>query len=88
MLHILRTVPEFTTPTLNFSQRGKEVFMLIREGLTNKQVGKRLGMGVNGVKRHKERMLLENKCATMLELIAKYHGMSSGAISETNHPQD
>ena len=60
---------------LHFSPRGKEVFLLVREGLTHKQIGERLGMSTNGVKRHKEKMLLQNKCATILELIAKYHGI-------------
>jgi len=78
MLHILRTVSENAAPALRFSPRGKEVFMLIKEGLTNKRISERLGMGVSGVKRHKEKMLLQNKCATMLELIAKYHGMYDG----------
>ena len=30
-------------------------------------------MSVSGVKRHKEKMLLQNNCSTLLELIAKYH---------------
>ena len=61
-------------PMLRFSPRGKEVFLLIKEGLSHKQVSERLGMGINGVKRHREKMLLQNNCATILELIAKYHG--------------
>ena len=71
-------MPVHTMSTLRFSPRGQEVFLLIREGMTNKRIGECLGMGVNGVKRHKEKMLLQNNCVTMLELIAKYHGAHGG----------
>jgi DNA-binding CsgD family transcriptional regulator len=73
MLHVLRTRPGNAVPALRFSPRGKEVFLLITEGLTNSQIGGRMGMSVSGVKRHKEKMLLQNNCSTLLELIAKYH---------------
>lgn len=63
-----------TVPTLRFSPRGKEVFLLLKEGLTHKRIAERLGMSVNGVKRHKEKMLLQNNCKSMLKLIAKYNG--------------
>ena len=63
--------------TLRFSPRGREVFMLVRDGLTGNQIATRLNIGVSCVRRHKEKMLLQNDCATMLELIAKYHGMGS-----------
>ena len=32
----------------------------------------RLGMGINGIKRHKDKMLWQNNCETMAELVAKY----------------
>jgi len=79
MLNTLRTIPEQTIPvTLRFTPRGKEVFMLIVEGLNIKNISKRLGIGVSGVKRHREIMLLQNGCTNMLELIAKYYGMMQG----------
>ncbi len=59
---------------LRFSPRGKEVFLLLKEGLTHKQVAECLGMGVNGVKRHREKMLFQNDCKSVLELIVKYNG--------------
>ena len=71
--------------TLRFTPRGQEVFLLIREGLTNKNISECLGMGVNGVKRHREKMLLQNNCATMLELVAKYHGANGGENGEINN---
>lgn len=56
--------------------------MLIMEGLTTSRIGERLGISASGVKRHKEKMLLQNHCGTMLELIAKYHGMEDGKKRE------
>ena len=53
-------------------------FMLIMEGLNIKKISERLGMSISGVKRHREKMLLQNGCTDMLELIAKYHGMQGG----------
>ena len=75
MLHILRTMPENAVPaTLRFSPRGKEVFILIMEGFSIKEISGRMGIGISGVKRHREKMLLQNNCTTMLELVAKHHG--------------
>lgn len=63
MLNILRTIPEQATPaTLRFSPRGKEVFLLIMDGLNIKEISERLGIGTSGVKRHREKMLLQNDC--------------------------
>lgn len=59
---------------LRFSPRGKEVFLLVRENFSNKLVAERLGMSVSGVKRHKEKMLLQNNSKSILELIARYNG--------------
>ena len=75
IVRLQEIMPVQNVSTLRFSPRGREVFILIREGLTNKGISERLGMGVSGVKRHKEKMLLQNHCASMLELIAKFHGM-------------
>ena len=72
--------------TLRFSPRGKEVFMLIREGMPDKRIAECLGMGGSGVKRHKEKMLLDNNCASILELIAKYHGMAVEKPKAGQHP--
>lgn len=69
--------------TLRFSPRGKEVFLLIKEGFTHKRIAEHLGMSVNGVKRHREKMLLQNDCKSILELIAKYQG-TGGESLETD----
>jgi DNA-binding CsgD family transcriptional regulator len=60
-------------PMLRFSPRGKEVFALMLEGLGNTEISERLGMSVSGVKRHREKMLLQNDCKSILKLIAKYY---------------
>ena len=74
---------------LRFSPRGKEVFLLIMEGMTSKRIGERLGMGVNGVKRHKDKMLWQNDCETMRELIVKYRKtIITEFIDEGNAGQD
>jgi hypothetical protein len=44
-------------------------------------------MSINGVKRHRETMLLQNNCATMLELIAKYHGMEGINLDADRQPE-
>lgn len=87
MLHILRAIPEDVVSTLRFSPRGKEVFILAMKGLTSKRIGERLGMGVSGVKRHKEKMLLQNNCTTILELIAKYR-KAAREETPTDHLQE
>jgi DNA-binding NarL/FixJ family response regulator len=67
-----------TPHTLRFAPRGKEVFLLILEGMTSKGISERLNLGVNGIKRQKDKMLLQNDCETMLELIAKYYSTVGG----------
>ncbi len=74
MLSLLHAEKDNAMPTIRLSPRGKEVFALLLQGLNNAAIGGRLGMGVNGVKRHREKMLLQNGCKSILELIAKYHG--------------
>jgi DNA-binding CsgD family transcriptional regulator len=85
LLHILRKTSEYAMYTLRFTPRGREVFALIMEGLTSKRISERLGMGVNGIKRHKDKMLWQNDCETMRELIAKYRH-AAGENTETNTP--
>jgi DNA-binding CsgD family transcriptional regulator len=85
LLHLMRKTPEHAMSTLRFTQRGKEVFLLILEGMTSKGISERLGMGVNGIKRHKDKMLWQNDCETMRELIAKYYG-AAGENTETDNP--
>lgn len=57
---------------VRFSPRGKEVMDFFMRGMTYKQIAERLGISLSGVRRHREKMLWQNDCKSMLELIAKY----------------
>jgi len=46
-----------------------ELFM---RGFTYKQIAEHFGISLSGVHRHREKMLWQNECKSMLELIAKY----------------
>jgi DNA-binding CsgD family transcriptional regulator len=85
LLYLLLIPPEHVMTTLRFTLQGKRVFLLILEGLTSKEISARLNLGVNGIKRQKEKMLLQNGCATMRELIAKYYS-AAGGNTETDTP--
>ncbi len=83
MLHMIRSATAATSHGLKFTPRGKEVFRLILEGNSDKQIGIRLGISYSGVRRHKEKMLLLNGCGTILELVAKYY---ENCTLEVNKP--
>jgi DNA-binding NarL/FixJ family response regulator len=87
MLHILHKTQDSDPPRIRLTTRGEEVFELTVKGFGNKQIGECLGMSISEVRRHKEKMLLQNDCKSMLELIAKYHGMG-GANPKANYPAD
>lgn len=67
---------------LRLTPRGKDVFKLVLNGLTIAQIADRLGISYSGVLRHREKMLLQNCCHSMGELIAKHH---NGRHVETDH---
>lgn len=46
-----------------------ELFM---RGFTYTKIAEHLGISLSGVRRHREKMLWQNDCKSMLELIAKY----------------
>lgn len=58
--------------TVRFSPRGREVMDLFMRGVTYKQIAEQLGISLSGVRRHREKMLWQNDCKSMLELIARY----------------
>lgn len=74
LLYILNNNLDMNTTTIQLTPRGKEVFELAMHGLTTEEISERLGISYSGVLRHKEKMLLVNKCSSMMELIAKYRG--------------
>ncbi len=62
-----------TPVQIRLSPRGHEVLRLFMKGFTYKQIGENLGMSISGVQRHREKMLWQNNCDSMMQLIAKYH---------------
>jgi len=73
MLSVLACKTEKTMSAIKLTPRGKEVFQLVLTGLSDNKIADSLGITYSGVRRHREKMLLANKCDTMLELVAKYH---------------
>ncbi|WCB45740.1 helix-turn-helix transcriptional regulator [Nitratidesulfovibrio vulgaris] len=67
--------------TIKLTPRGKKVFALILAGYSRQEIADTLQMSLSGVRRHREKMLLQNNCKDILELVAKYY-------SEIFEPQD
>lgn len=65
---------------IKLTSRGKYVFALIITGKTNEEIAKELGISKSGVRRHKEKMLLQNNCNTILELISKYYNIVNNSL--------
>ncbi|WP_083717548.1 LuxR C-terminal-related transcriptional regulator [Mailhella massiliensis] len=62
---------------IKFTPRGREVFHLILKGKTSTEIATLLNISRSGVRRHQEKMLLQNNCNSMLELVAKYYSFIS-----------
>ena len=62
-----------TCKEIKFTPRGREVFHLILKGKTSTEIAELLNMSKSGVRRHKEKMLLQNNCTSILELVSKYN---------------
>lgn len=65
---------------IKLTSRGKDAFALIITGKTNEEIAKELGISKSGVRRHKEKMLLQNNCNTILELISKYYNIVNNSL--------
>ena len=76
MLYIVDPVPECEIRQLNLTHRWREVLQLMSKGMSGMEIGKELRISHSAVRRHKERMLIANKCKTMNELIAKYYSIA------------
>lgn len=70
---------------LKFTKRGSEVFQLYLKGYSGRKIGTILGMSYSGVRRHKEKMVSANSCASMRELAARFYdgAESSGSRHES-----
>lgn len=82
MLHICREM-KFPPQDIKVTPRGKEVFLLILDGLNINQIAHHLGISRSGVRHHREKMIQENGCESMIELIAKYYGTYAKQYQET-----
>ena len=79
----LSTVVTPTVPQpVRLSPRGREVMELFMRGVTYNEIAKRLGISRSGVRRHLEKMLWQNECKSMLELIAKYRAWLAEKTSD------
>lgn len=58
--------------SIKVTSREKEVIELFMRGKTYKQIAECLGISVSGVRRHFERVILQNELKSTLELISKY----------------
>lgn len=78
LLRVTDALASATPQTVRFSPRGKEVMELFMRGCTYKKIAEQLGISLSGVRRHREKMLWQNDCKSMLELIAKYQAWLAG----------
>ena len=58
--------------SIKTTPRNKEVIELFMCGKTYEQIAKCLGISVSGVRRHLERVILQNELKSTIELISKY----------------
>lgn len=74
IMHTLNATQQTVPTGIKLSPRGAEVFTLILQSTSNTHIAEHLGVSYSAVRRHREKMLLDNGCSTMNELIAKYYG--------------
>lgn len=58
--------------SIKITSREKEVVELFMHGKTYEQIAECLGISVSGVRRHFERVILQNGLKSTIELISKY----------------
>ena len=73
-LIVLASDPDLSSASqaVRLSPRGRQVLELSMRGFTYNQIAEDLGISRSGVRRHQEKMLWQNECKSMLELISKY----------------
>ncbi len=81
MWAIMADMPKRTS-RLVFTPRGREIFKLILKGKTTTEIAELICISYSGVLRHREKMLEQNDCHSMNELVAKYYGFSSDFIPD------
>jgi len=70
---LFRKNNDVTCTGIKFTPRGFEVFKLVIQGISDKQIANILGMSYGIVRKHRYRMLSQNGCNTMNELITKFY---------------
>ncbi len=58
---------------IKLTKRGKQIFLLIIQGFTSKEIAEQIGIVESTVKDHREVMLEMNKCSNISELILMYY---------------
>ena len=82
MRAILSGLQKPTASQLVLTPRGREVFQLVLAGKTSREIAGILCISYSGVLRHREKMLEQNDCHSMTELVAKYYNLSSDSLPE------
>lgn len=62
-------------PVADFTRRERQIAMLIVEGLSNKQIGQRLGISHRTVEAHRSRMMTKTGATTSTELLFAVAGL-------------
>jgi DNA-binding CsgD family transcriptional regulator len=69
-------------PAVRLTPRGKEVLRLTMARMTDRQISEHMCISRSGVRRHKEKMLLQNDCESMPELMARYRAVNDEEIQK------
>lgn len=86
MLNALHREQVMQNSPLRLTPRGVEASTLIFTGMSIKQAAVELGISFSCARRHKEKMLLCNRCNTINELSAKHCGHTKGNSAEILKP--
>lgn len=84
-IELMRAIISETKRNLSqlvLTPRGKEVFELILDGKTSNEIAGFLGISYSGVLRHREKILEQNDCHSMNELVAKYYGLLADSLPD------
>lgn len=84
-IELMRAIISETKRNLSqlvLTPRGKEVFELVLDGKTSNEIAGFLGISYSGVLRHREKILEQNDCHSMNELVAKYYGLLADSLPD------
>ena len=82
LMRVIITGMTKTISQLILTPRGRDIFELILEGKKTNEIAKFLCISYSGVLRHREKMLEQNNCHSMTELVAKYYGLLSDYLPD------